>query len=136
MWNDPSYQWRSQSNLVNQLATLFQRDSNTGVFLWILRNFKNIYFKGHLRTTASELYWFKVEEIIEETETYSETIIGDVFRTQWNIYEEAFCKNSLRYLTTDYFCKTLYIICFAGVWICLDKTKQNPGVLPFITQKN
>ena len=42
--------------------------------------FKNIYFNGHLETTPFELYWFKVEEIIEETETYSDTIIGHVFR--------------------------------------------------------
>ena len=40
--------------------------------------FKNIYVKGHLWTTASELYWFKVEEIKEKTETYSEAIIGDL----------------------------------------------------------
>ena len=26
-------------------ATLLKRDSNAGVFLWILRNFKNIYFE-------------------------------------------------------------------------------------------
>ena len=29
------------------------RDSNTGVFLWILRNFKSTYFEQHLRTAAS-----------------------------------------------------------------------------------
>ena len=51
----------------------------------IVKTFKNIYFKGHLWTNCSELYWFEVEEIIEKTEIYSETIIGDVFRTQWNI---------------------------------------------------
>ena len=31
----------------------------------------------------------------------------------------------LHYLTVNYFCKTLHIICFLGLWICLDKTKQN-----------
>ena len=32
--------------------------------------------------TASELYCFKLEEIIEKTETYPETTTGDVLRTQ------------------------------------------------------
>ena len=39
------------------------------------------------------------------------------------------------HLTVD---KTLHIICFTGLRICLyasDKTKQNPGVLSFISQK-
>ena len=30
--------------------------------------FENLNFKGHLWTTASELNWFKMEEIIEKTE--------------------------------------------------------------------
>ena len=30
------------------------RDSKTGVFLWLMRNFKNIYFKRYLQTAASE----------------------------------------------------------------------------------
>ena len=46
-----------------------------------------------------------------------------------------FCKNSWQYLTVDYFCKTLHIISFRGLWICFDKTKQNPIVLSFISQK-
>ena len=95
-------------------ATLLQRDSNTSVFLWILKNFKNLYFKGHLWTTASELYWFKVEKIIEKV-----TIIGDVFKTK------LFCKNSCLYITVDYFCKTLHITCFTRLWIWLDKIKQD-----------
>ena len=98
-------------------ATLLQRDSNTGVFLWILKNFKNLYFKGHLWTTASELYWFKVEKIIEKV-----TIIGDVFRTK------LFCKNSCLYINADYFCKTLHITCFTRLWICLDKIKQDCNI--------
>ena len=96
-----------------KLVTLLQRDSNTGVFLWILR-------------------YFKVKEIIEKIETSPETIIGDVFRTQWNIKDEAFCKNSCLYLTVDYFCKTLHITCFTGLWICLDKTKQDCNICKFI----
>ena len=96
-----------------KLVTLLQRDSNTGVFLWILR-------------------YFKVKEIIEKIETSPETIIGDVFRTQWNIKDEAFCKNSCLYLTVDYFCKTLHIICFTGLWICLDKTKQDCNLCKFM----
>ena len=60
-------------------TTLLQRDSNKGIFLWILPNFKNIYVKGYLWTTASELYWFKVKDIkIEKKETYSEMIMRDV----------------------------------------------------------
>ena len=89
-------------------------------------------FKGLLWRPASELYWFRVEEMIEKTETYSETIIGDVFRTQWNILVKAFCKNSCLYLTVDYFCKTLHITCFTGLWICLDKTKQDCNLCKFI----
>ena len=87
--------------------------------------FKNIYFKGHMWRTASELYWFKVAEIVKKTGTYPETIIGDVFRTQWNIYDEAFCKNSCLYLTSDYFCKTLHVTCFTGLWVCLSLIKLN-----------
>ena len=34
-------------------TTLLKGDSNTGVFLLILRNFKNNYFEKHLQTTAS-----------------------------------------------------------------------------------
>ena len=34
-------------------ATLLKTDSSTGIFLWILRNFKNIYFGEHMRTAAS-----------------------------------------------------------------------------------
>ena len=89
-------------------------------------------FKGLLWRAASELYWFKVEEMIEKTETYSETIIGDVFRTQWNILVKSFCKNSCLYLTVDYFCKPLHITCFTGLWICLDKTKQDCNLCKFI----
>ena len=62
----------------------------------------------------------------------SRTIIGDVFRTQWDILDEVFCKNSCLYLTVDYFCKTLHIICFKGLWICLDKTRQSCNLLKFI----
>ena len=108
-------------------VTLLERDSNIGFFLWILR-----YFKGHLWATASELYWFKMEEIIEKTETYPEAIIVDVFRIQWNIKDEAFCKNSCLYLTVDYFCKTLHINCSTELWICLDETKQHCNLCKFI----
>ena len=66
-------------------ATLLQGDSNIVVSCEYCEVFKNIYSKRHLWTIASELYWFKLEVIIEKTETYSETIIGEVFRTQWNI---------------------------------------------------
>ena len=48
---------------------------------------------------------------------------------------DGICENSWLYLTADYFCKRLNIIRFAGLWICLDKTKQNPGVVPFISNK-
>ena len=84
--------------------------------------FRNLYFKGNLSTTASELYLFKVEEITEKTETYLETIIGDVFRTHWNILNKDICKNSCLYLPINYFCNALHIICFTGLRICLDMT--------------
>ena len=35
-------------------ATLLKRDYNIGVFLWLLRNFKDSHFEKYLRTTASE----------------------------------------------------------------------------------
>ena len=34
-------------------ATLLKRDPNTGVYLWILRNFPQYYFEEHLRNAAS-----------------------------------------------------------------------------------
>ena len=36
-------------------ATLIKRDSNTGVFLRILQNFKDTHVRKHLQTAASEL---------------------------------------------------------------------------------
>ena len=47
----------------------------------------------------------------------------------------SFCRNSWLDLTADYFGKTIHITCFTWLWICLDKTKQNRGVLSFISQK-
>ena len=118
-------------------ATSLQKDSNTNFFLWILRNFLKI--KGHLRTAAFELYWLKLEVIIEKTETYSNTYSEmrnrDVFNTQWNIFDGAFSKNSCLHLAFDCFCKTLHIICFTALWICPDKIKPNPNVLSFISQR-
>ena len=112
---------------------LYYKQTPRQVFSWgYCDNFRNLYFKGHLQTTASELYWFKVKEIVEKTETYPETIIGDIFRIQWKIKVEAFCKNSCLYLSVDYFCKTLQITCFTWLWICLDKTKQDWNLCNFI----
>ena len=39
--------------LVWRLATLLNRNSNPGVFLWILRNFSDHFFAEHLQTAAS-----------------------------------------------------------------------------------
>ena len=112
---------------------LYYKDTPTQVFSCEYCDiFKKLCFKGHLWTTASELYWFKMEEIIEKTETYPEAIIVDVFRIQWNIKDEAFCKNSCLYLTVDYFCKTLHITCFRGFWRCLNITKQDCNLWKFI----
>ena len=102
--------------------------------------FKNLYFKGHLWTTTSELYWFKVKEIIEKTETYSETIIGNVFRDD----NRRRIQNPVKHLKWNFLQKQLTVFnrwlflqnTFIGLWRCLDKTKQNPGVLSFISQKN
>ena len=44
---------------------------------------------------------------------------------------EFFAKNIWVYF--DYFCKTVLVICFTNTKY--DKTKQNPGVLLFISQK-
>ena len=46
-----------------------------------------------------------------------------------------FIKNIWLYLSVDYFCKTLHIIFSTGLWKCLDKTKQNSGLLSFISLK-
>ena len=48
--------------LVNKVAalkptSLSKKDSNTGAFLWNLRNFKIIFFQEHLRTTANNLFF-------------------------------------------------------------------------------
>ena len=42
-------------SFLNKVAGLqgIKRDPNTGVFLWILKNFKDTYFEEHLRTAAS-----------------------------------------------------------------------------------
>ena len=46
---------------------LYYKETPTQVFSCeYCKIFKNLYFKGHLWTTASELYWFKAEEIIEK----------------------------------------------------------------------
>ena len=62
-------------------------------------------------------------------------IIRDVFRTQRNIDDGAFCKNSWLHSTVDYFCKTLHIRFSQGYESASDKAKQNPGALPLIAQK-
>ena len=81
----------------------------------------------------NDKFWtFKVEEIIEKTDTHPETIIGDGFRAQWKIKDEAFCRKSCLYLTVDYFCKILHITCFTGPWICLNKTKQDCNHCKFV----
>ena len=73
-------------NLQPYKPAIYYNETATRVFSCeYCESFKNIFFKGYLSTTASELYLFKVEEIMEKLETYSETIIGQVLRTQWNI---------------------------------------------------
>ena len=57
----------------------------------------------------------------------------NIFRS---IQVGVFYKNSWLYLTVDHFFKTLNVICFTGLWICLDKTKEKPGVSSSISQKN
>ena len=44
----------TRKHLCWSLFLILKRDSNTSVFLWNLRKFKNTYFEEHLRTTASE----------------------------------------------------------------------------------
>ena len=60
------------------------------------KTFKNIYFKGHLWTTASELYWFKVEVVIEKT---------DVFRDVFRDDNRRRIQNPLKYLKWSFFQK-------------------------------
>ena len=86
--------------------------------------FKSLYFKRYLWRIASELYWFKVGEIIEKTEMYPETIIEDVFRTQWNICDAAFCKNSCLYLTVTIFAKNSILLVSQGYEYALIKLNR------------
>ena len=60
-------------------AALLRRDSKTCASREYYKIIDNICFTGHLPTTASEFFGFKMEV------TYTETIIGDAFRTQWKI---------------------------------------------------
>ena len=54
---------------------LYYKETPTQVFSCeYCKIFIKVYFKGHLWTTASDLHWFKVEDIvIEKTETYLES---------------------------------------------------------------
>ena len=38
-----------------RIPALLKRGSNTGVFMWILKIFSNMYFEEHLQTATSEV---------------------------------------------------------------------------------
>ena len=50
--------------------------------------------------------------------------MGDVLRIQWNIYDEAFCKNSSLYLTVDYSGKHFILIVSQGYEYALIKLNK------------
>ena len=100
-------------------ATLLEKTPTQVLSCECCEIFKNIYIKGHLWTTASELYWFKVEVIIEKADLFRDDdprrIQNPVKHLRWSFLT----KNSWLCLTVNYFCKTLHIICCTGLWICL-----------------
>ena len=66
-------------------ATLFKIDSNTGVFLRILRIF--IYFEKHLRTAASDYSFTLVIYLFSTGADYyilSDISISDIWPQMWN----------------------------------------------------
>ena len=98
--------------------------------------FKNIYFKGHLWTTASELYWFKVKVKIEKkteahSDTYSETYSEPSEITRMELFAKLV--NCIWSLTI--FAKPFISFVSQGYGYASDKTKQNPCVFFFISQK-
>ena len=104
--------WRSAISL--------KRDSNTGVFLWILQNFKNTYFEEHLRPAASVLlimklvisigYFFLIKNITWDSfRVYSVLIINrnhsNTFYclTYRKIEVSKTCLNRFKQVTVHYF---------------------------------
>ena len=52
--NNKTHEWVRVRFNDSDLHFYLKKDSNTGVFLWLLRNFKGTYFEKHLRTAASQ----------------------------------------------------------------------------------
>ena len=78
-------------------GSLLKRDSNGGIFLWILRNFLNTYFEEHLRLLLKGRYWFSTNEILK---FYHQDIMGFFFFFQLIFFLLGFfC------YTVDYFTK-------------------------------
>ena len=65
-----------------------------------------------------------MEEIIEKTETHQKTIIGDVFKTQWNIKAEEFCKNSCLHLMLTIFAAYFILLVLQGYEYSLIKLNR------------
>ena len=66
-----------------RLATLLKRNSSTGVFLWILRNFKNTYFQKYLRTASSFVSFYPFHSCLLEC-----TLTCDLCLSCWYCMEE------------------------------------------------
>ena len=59
---------------------------------------------------------------LETFQTVCSYIPNSVFRIQSNIWNGAFCDNSLRLKTVNYFCKKLNVKCLTRFWIRLCTT--------------
>ena len=57
LWKKPFLKIPQCSQASCRPVTLSKTHSSTGVFLWILQNFKNIYFEEHLPSEQLLLYW-------------------------------------------------------------------------------
>ena len=78
---------------------------------------------------------FKVEASINNNRK-TLWIIRDVSRTQRNIWDGVFCKNSWLHLTVDYLCKHFILGVSQGYEYSSDEAKQNSGGLSLIPQRD
>ena len=69
--------------LINLQATLLKRDSDTGVFLWILWNSKNCFFTEHLRWLLLYLRHYSTQKLSQKKR--KETVKLSFLVTIWDL---------------------------------------------------
>ena len=89
-------------------VSLLTRDSNTGILMWYLRNFKNTYFEEHPRTTGSE------------TCSFTWSCLFDNLHFWLKLVHILFYINNLRFLRQ--FLLHYY-------WYCYNQQQSSGGVL-------